>query len=146
MFGIEGGSGKRRVKKQRVSKSGQRKVEHVVTADMLASEMRALLEADAFGYALIGEVWQISADRVIAKHGSDLRWDVTDSKLKKAWKSNNLRLHEPTGVLSLINKGSRTKYSDARRIEYARKNGVVFPTKFSTKSNHRERALDKIGV
>lgn len=146
VFDIEGGSSKPPAKKRRVSKSTQRNSVQVVTADMLASEMRSILDADALGYALISEVWQIATDRLIAKHGDGLRWDIPDSKLKKAWKSNNLQLHDLTGVLSLINKGSRPKYSDARRIEYAMKNGVVFTKNFSTKSNYRERALDKMGV
>ena len=124
----------------------QRKVECVVTADMVAKQMRAILDRDAFGYAIINEVWEAIQPNLVEAYGENLRLDFTDNQFTRALSPNNLKLHDETGVLSLIDKGSRPKFSDARRIEYAMKNGVVFSKKFSTKANYRERMLDKMGV
>ena len=118
----------------------------VVTAEECVAILTWVVSRDPLGYCNFKHAWDVVEVKLNELYGSWRRgFEFNSKKFKQCLSECELKLHEESGCLSSLDK-SRTRLVDARRVEYARKRGIVLPAKFSTKARARAKVLDVIGV
>ena len=122
---------------------GVRQVDDTEWVDTL----RVMLDSDALGYVRFADTWDALKWTLDKRYG-DGKWKLkstcNDEQFHKILKAKGMKLHEKSGCLSLIKKPIRME--TARRIEYARKRGIVFTKEFPKTAVGRIKVLDEIGV
>ena len=117
-----------------------------VTAEECAAILTWVVSRDPLGYCNFRHAWDVVEVKLNELYGEwRLTFDFNSKKFKQCLAECELKLHEESGCLSTLNK-ARLRLADARRLDYARKRGIILPTKFSPKARARTKVLDEIGV
>lgn len=122
---------------------------HTVSDDEWVDTLRSILDRDPLGYCAFSQTWAALEYRFNKSYGFEcwqLISELDESSFQDLLQKRGMKLHLESDCLSLSGKSSRPRLAEARRLEYARKRGIILPKKFPKTQVARLRILDEIGV
>ena len=127
-------------------KANEGKGSRDVTAEECAAILTWVVSRDPLGYCKFSDAWDVVEWKLNEMYGVWRRTFEFDSKqFQQCLNACELKYHAESDCLSTLDE-SRIRLADARRLDYAKKRGIILPKKFPTKAHARTKILDEIGV